>query len=133
MVAKCPWRLLAARADAEGAVGDQDLRQAISRLVQHERRIFHRVAKEELPVAFLARPAQEARGQDLVGVDLGLVERRGDALEDDERLHQSFLTSVMWPVSAAAAAIAGERRCVRLPFPWRPTKLRLEVEAQRLP
>ncbi len=39
----------------------------------------------------------------------------------------------MRPVSAAAAAIAGETRCVRLPLPWRPTKLRLEVEAQRLP
>ena len=32
-----------------------------------------------------------------------------------------------------AAAIAGESRCVRAPGPWRPTKLRLLVEAQRSP
>ena len=34
-------------------------------------------------------------------------------------------------MTAAAAAIAGLTRCVRPPAPCRPTKLRLEVEAQR--
>ena len=34
---------------------------------------------------------------------------------------------------AAAAAIWGETRWVRPPRPWRPSKLRLEVEAQRSP
>ena len=34
---------------------------------------------------------------------------------------------------AAAAAMAGERRWVRPPRPWRPSKLRLLVEAQRSP
>jgi hypothetical protein len=42
-------------------------------------------------------------------------------------------TSVMRPVSAAAAAIAGLTRWVRLPVPWRSTVLRFDVEAQRLP
>src|SRR5437868_13210452 len=42
-------------------------------------------------------------------------------------------TSVKWPVTAAAAAIAGLTRCVRPPLPWRPSKLRLLVEAQRSP
>src|SRR3546814_6328020 len=42
-------------------------------------------------------------------------------------------TSVSLPVTAAAAAIAGLTRCVRAPGPWRPTKLRLLVEAQRSP
>ena len=42
-------------------------------------------------------------------------------------------TSVTRPVSAEAAAVAGLARCVRDPAPWRPTKLRLEVETQRLP
>ena len=32
---------------------------------------------------------------------------------------------------AAAAAIAGLTKCVRPLLPWRPSKLRLEVEAQR--
>ena len=37
------------------------------------------------------------------------------------------------PATAAAAAISGLTRCVRPPRPWRPSKLRLEVEAQRSP
>ena len=41
--------------------------------------------------------------------------------------------STKWPSMAAAAAIAGETRCVRPPRPWRPSKLRFEVEAQRSP
>ncbi len=41
--------------------------------------------------------------------------------------------SVRCPVTAAAAAIAGDIRWVRLPGPCRPLKLRLVVEAQRSP
>ena len=36
------------------------------------------------------------------------------------------------PASAAAAAIAGLARWVRAWGPWRPTKLRLEVETQTI-
>jgi len=39
----------------------------------------------------------------------------------------------MQPVTAAAAAAAGLARCVREPGPWRPTKLRFDVETQRSP
>ena len=41
--------------------------------------------------------------------------------------------STKWPSTAAAAAIRGETRWVRPPLPWRPSKLRFEVEAQRSP
>mmetsp|Transcript_7737 Transcript_7737/g.15561 ORF Transcript_7737/g.15561 Transcript_7737/m.15561 type:complete len:218 (+) Transcript_7737:649-1302(+) len=41
--------------------------------------------------------------------------------------------SVSVPCTAAAAAMAGDTRCVRPPPPCRPSKLRLEVEAQRSP
>ena len=47
-------------------------------------------------------------------------------------IHQAR-TSVSRPVTAAAAAMVGLIRWVRAPRPWRPTKLRLEVEAQRSP
>src|SRR6185437_14493959 len=40
-------------------------------------------------------------------------------------------TSTKWPAIAAAAAIAGDTRWVRPLKPWRPSKLRFEVEAQR--
>ena len=39
--------------------------------------------------------------------------------------------STKWPAIAAAAAMAGDTRCVRPLKPWRPSKLRFEVEAQR--
>ena len=42
-------------------------------------------------------------------------------------------TSAMAPEIAAAAAIAGLARWVRARGPWRPTKLRLEVETLRWP
>mmetsp|Transcript_12172 Transcript_12172/g.37545 ORF Transcript_12172/g.37545 Transcript_12172/m.37545 type:complete len:272 (+) Transcript_12172:656-1471(+) len=48
-----------------------------------------------------------------------------------ESASSSFRTSVSVPLTAAAAAMAGETRCVRPPLPWRPSKLRLLVEAQR--
>ena len=41
--------------------------------------------------------------------------------------------STKWPSMAAAAAISGLTRWVRPPRPWRPSKLRFEVEAQRSP
>ena len=41
--------------------------------------------------------------------------------------------STKWPSIAAAAAIWGETRCERAPAPWRPSKLRFEVEATRSP
>src|SRR5699024_2491101 len=45
----------------------------------------------------------------------------------------TFLTSTNFPLMAAAAAIAGETKCVRAPLPWRPSKLRLLVDAQCTP
>src|SRR5437667_12692131 len=53
----------------------------------------------------------------------------------DTALHiqASWRTSVRWPVIAAAAAIAGPIRWVLAFLPWRPSKLRFEVEAMRSP
>src|SRR2546423_616176 len=41
--------------------------------------------------------------------------------------------STKWPSTAAAAAISGDTRWVRPPRPWRPSKFRFDVEAQRSP
>mmetsp|Transcript_14019 Transcript_14019/g.39943 ORF Transcript_14019/g.39943 Transcript_14019/m.39943 type:complete len:282 (+) Transcript_14019:801-1646(+) len=43
----------------------------------------------------------------------------------------NFLTSASVPLTAAAAAMAGDMRCVRPPPPCRPSKFLLEVDAQR--
>src|SRR3954468_1576511 len=45
----------------------------------------------------------------------------------------SVRTSVSLPVTAAATAIAGLTRWVRTPRPWRFSKLRGDVDAQRSP
>jgi hypothetical protein len=42
-------------------------------------------------------------------------------------------TSTMTPAMAAAAALAGLAKCVRALGPWRPTKLRFDVETERSP
>ena len=50
-----------------------------------------------------------------------------------ERLASHSRMSTKCPSIAAAAAICGETRCERAPRPWRPSKLRFEVEATRSP
>src|SRR5690242_5773594 len=56
--------------------------------------------------------------------------RRGPA--QTEAMSHSRM-STKRPAMAAAAAICGETRWVRPLWPWRPSKLRFEVEAQRSP
>src|SRR2546430_2112033 len=66
------------------------------------------VVEEEGPIPGALDPLQELLGDDLVGVDVGQVERchaPGDAFDG---LHYiSSRTSTRWPVNAAAAAIGG--------------------------
>ena len=58
-----------------------------------------------------------------------ITQAQPDLLDHDSSLR----TSVNRPVTAAAAAIAGLTRCVRPPGPWRPSKFRLLVLADRWP
>src|SRR4029079_17712680 len=77
---------------------------------------------------------EELLGDDLVRVDVRAIEHGHAAGHHVDRLHHSHsLMSTKCPSLAAAAAISGETRCVRPPRPWRPSKLRFEVEAQRSP
>ena len=95
------------------------------------------VAKEQRTEVDRARLLQVARRNDLVGVDVRLRDGNGHGSHTLEGLHRRapgqarVRTSVKRPVTAAAAAIAGLMRCVRAPGPWRPTKLRFDVDAQR--
>src|SRR5204862_506634 len=76
---------------------------------------------------------EELLGDDLVGVDVVAREHRHGSLDHADRLHHHSLMSTKRPAIAAAAAICGLTRWVRPPRPWRPSKLRFEVEAQRSP
>ena len=97
--------------------------------------------EQELAEARALDALEELLGDDLVGVDVGTVERADHTLDARHRLHQptsarsvsNVRTSTRWPAMAAAAAIGGLTRWVRPPLPWRPSKLRLLVEAQRSP
>src|SRR3989449_11265433 len=89
-------------------------------------------------------PLQELLGNDLIGVDFGArqggpaagVTHKGldhGATSSPSRSHAQVRTSPSRPATAAAAAIGGLIRWVRPPRPWRPSKLRFDVEAQRSP
>src|SRR5699024_3210449 len=78
-------------------------------------------------------------GDHRIGVDVGAPQRRRDAGDFLECLHDCpapqklVRMSTKCPAIAAAAAMAGLTRWVRPPLPWRPSKLRLDVEAHRSP
>src|SRR5207249_4684683 len=143
-----PHRVLARRAAPKVRPGEQDARTLGLGPVQLERRIGTAVGPEA-PVmeqggteAGALHPLQELLRNDLVGVDVGARQRGHGAAVADEGLghgaasspsHAHSRTSTSRPATAAAAAIGGLIRWVRPPRPWRPSKLRLEVEAQRSP
>ena len=91
-----PGRMLAARAAAEIVAGDEDLRLAVGRLVEHEIRVLRAV----VVVAHLGeKPGAEAGaldrlqiilGDDHVGVDIDDRQGRGDAGELGELVHVSI-------------------------------------------
>src|SRR5215217_540428 len=70
-------------------------------------------------------------GQRLAGQRLEVIEGRGIEPRPIGLPYFHSRISTKWPAMAAAAAMAGETRWVRPLKPWRPSKLRFEVEAQR--
>src|SRR5581483_4350232 len=88
------------------------------RPVQLEVGVLAPVEEQELAVAGALDPLQELLRHDLIGVDVCPVEDGDAALDTANRLH---------------ATTAGLTRCVRPPLPWRPSKFRFDVDAQRSP
>ena len=138
-----PRRVLARGAAAEVLAGHQDAGALIAWIVQHKIWIGFAVGveapvkKEKFAEAGALDALQELLGDDLVGVDIGAIERRHQCRYEFEMAASACYSqsrmSMKCPATAAAAAIAGLTRCVRPPRPWRPSKLRLLVEAQRSP
>ncbi len=102
-------------------------------------RVAPPVVEQELAIAVALDALEELLGDDLIGVDVGAIQRDEHTLLALKRLHagapaaSSCRTSTKCPSTAAAAAITGETRCVRPPRPCRPSKLRLLVLAHRSP
>src|SRR5471032_540200 len=141
---QAPYGVLAAGTAAEIRAGDQDARRLITGPVQDAVgarlavAIEAQVVQQTFIESFLADGAQELLGHDLVGIQVVDQQRRCQAGDRDQFFNRlahcacsSVRTSLMTPVIAAAAAMAGLIRCVRLARPCRPSKLRLVVEAQR--
>src|SRR5215475_7784286 len=138
-----PHRRFARGPGAEIVAGHENAGVAELRLVEHEVGILAAVitparAHELLRLVVALEAAHRLHRRDLVGVDVVLDERDGDAGMGREWLHQgcpdmSCRTSAMRPGTAVAAAVAGLTRCVRTLGPWRCSKLRLVVETQRSP
>src|SRR5690606_41682707 len=136
--------MLAARPAAEILARDQDLGVAIGWLIEHEIGalpavlVIAQVIERGLAEARALDRLQELLGHDHVGVDIDHGQGCRHPTQGGELFHHAFSpkssrTSVRWPVTAAAAAMAGLMRWVRPPRPCRPSKLRFEVEAQRCP
>src|SRR5262245_3687583 len=134
VVAQRPRRVLARGADAKVLAREQDLRALVTRLVEHELGVLAPRGEAGVAEPGALDRLQVLLRNDLVGVDVRAVERHDEGFQDGELVHQRHvLTSTKCPAIAAAAAIVGLTRCVRPPAPWRPSKLRFEVEAQRSP
>ena len=113
-----PRRMLARRAAAEIAVGDQDAGAAVTWLVEREVRVERAVRRappvveQKLPEAGALDALEELLGNDLVGIHVGAVERRHQTCVRAKRLHwkRHLRMSVKCPATAAAAAIMGLTR-----------------------
>src|SRR5688572_29045386 len=131
--------MLTRGAAAEVVAGHQHRAVGVLRAVQDEVGIAAPALEEELAPASPLDPLQVDGRDDLVGVDVGAVERHDLAGVRRKLVHGPYPSifqsrmSTKWPAIAAAAAIAGLTRWVRPPRPCRPSKFRLEVEAQRSP
>src|SRR2546423_590309 len=126
--------MLARRAATEVLARKQDGGALVARLIEHETRIAPPRAEQRFREAGALDRLQMLLGDDLVGVNVGAVERHDQPGQHGELFHQrQSRTSTKWPAIAAAAAIMGLTRWVRPPVPCRPSKLRFEVDAQRSP
>src|SRR4051812_13140598 len=148
-VAERPDGVLAARSRAEVLAGDQDGGALVLGPVEHEVGVLAPREEEGVLEAGLRDPLEEVGGDDLVGVDVGALERRGDPGVDGEPVHQADTSSAAVADSSSSCCrshgldsvpgggVAGARRGdtggVRPPLPCRPSKWGLLVEAQRPP
>src|SRR6266436_1946607 len=134
--------MFARRAAAEILAGDQSAGAGILRLIEDEGRVRDAVGgaspviEQEFSEASALDPLQKLFGDNLVGVNVRAIKWGDLAGVFAEWLHywnRQLRISVKCPAIAAAAAIIGLTKWVRPPRPWRPSKLRLLVEAQRSP
>ena len=88
------------------------------RVVQDEVAVIAPLGEQPGTEAGALDPLEPVGGDDLVGVDVGAIERHGSAGDDGDGLHRSRSSGVAnVPATAVAAATMGETRWVRPPRP----------------
>ncbi|MNE39609.1 hypothetical protein D3C80_1335710 [compost metagenome] len=132
-----PWRMLTARTATEVLAGQQHAGALVTVVVQDEVRVLRALAVvlirlTDIQVTPLIEQVgakagaldrlEELLGNDLVGVDVGAIQRRNQAGVLGKGFHAALpwinsRTSTKRPVTAAAAAMAGLTRWVRPPAP----------------
>src|ERR671921_1103571 len=135
-----PDRVLAARAGAEVLACEQDHGVFVLFPVHDEFVVLAPAGEEKLPETRAFDALEGIGWNDLVGVHVRVTEGKRCSRDALDGLHQttsigtpSSLGEAKRPITAVAAATTGLTRCVLPPLPWRPSKLRLDVDAQRSP
>src|SRR5690606_24609915 len=138
-----PHGVLARAARAEVRAGDEDRTGRIGLLVEDEGLVLAPRGEQAVLEAVPGDPLEVHGGDDLVGVDVAAAQGDTDSGVGGELLDGlalSFLSAAQRsagldrvPRTAVAAATSGLTRWVRPPLPWRPSKLRFEVDALRSP
>src|SRR5919199_2986190 len=140
VVLQSPRRVLPAGGTAEVLAREEHHGALVLGTVQHEVGVFAPLGEEELAEAGAFDALESVARYDLVGVDIRVTQREGFPGDALYQLH--YPTSkgtprsdgeAKRPITAVAAGTTGLTRCVRPPLPCLPSKLRLEVEAQRSP
>src|SRR5581483_8619402 len=112
IIGQCPYRVLARRPAAKILSGYQDGCILITRLVEHERflclsrGVFAPIVKNKFSETRLLNPLQKLLGNDLVGIDIGAVQRRNQAGMNAKWFH--YRSSVEMP-AANVREMSGDR------------------------
>src|SRR5580698_7172875 len=142
-----PRRVFAARTTTEIRPRQNHRGALIPRRVQNKLRIrllprqISPIIKQHAPIPLPRLQFQKLFRHHLIRIYVHAIQRRHQSRMLDKRFHRHSAPSTLfhlrmstkWPSIAAAAAITGLTRCVRPPLPCRPSKLRLEVLAERSP
>src|SRR5690348_17052860 len=107
---------------SEIGAGYEDGCVGVLRSVKYEVPLVAPLRKQSLAETGPLDPFQPVARDDLIGVDVGAVQRNRGARDHPDRFHQCppFSRSAgaaRWPATAVAAATAGDTRWVRPPRP----------------
>jgi len=135
-----PHGVLPGRSDTKVGACHQHTAVRVKLVVENEVGVLAPGIKQCIVIPSFGYPLQKFCRDDLVCVDIALVQRNSWTFDGGDFLHYAPTISAETseglesvPLMAVAAATMGDTKWVLPPLPWRPSKLRLEVDAARSP